>query len=119
MTFHEAGYQRYNVTMKIGNETILIATTRPSIKDIDIVYITMYVPYQEHSEMTINTKNMVGSEMIEFAKKFIMKKLYRIQNDMLQSLRSIEFENEKHKSTYTLTDVSKPRYIYKLEDKYC
>lgn len=99
MTFHKSNYNQYNVTMEIGNKQILIATIRPSIRDIDIVYIETHFPFQGHSETKISTENMVEHEMIDFAKKFIMKKLYRLQNDILKSLQFVEFDDEKHKHT--------------------
>lgn len=119
MTFYHMGYNRYNVTMKIGNEEIMIATIRSSSTDLYTVYINMHFPFQEHSEKKINTGNMIESEVLESAKKFIMKKLYRIQGDIMKSLQSIDLDHEKQKDTYVLTDVSRPHNIYILNDEYC
>ena len=102
MTFYRVGYDRFNVTLKICNKDILIATISPPLIGLDTVYINMYFPYEECSEVKISTNILTESEMLEKAKNIIVKKLYRIHSDILDDLKTIAFDENKYKGIYTV-----------------
>ncbi|WP_394911981.1 hypothetical protein [uncultured Robinsoniella sp.] len=114
MTFHKVGYEKYNVTMKISNKDMLIATVRQPLIGLNAIFIDMYFPFEECSTVRLDTTYMVESEMIEVAKRWIMKKLYKIQSDILLGIQSVDFEYEKYKNEYRIIDVFSRGDVYAI-----
>lgn len=115
MTFYRVGYNRFNVTLKICNKDMLIATIRPPLIGLDTVYIDMYFPYEECSEVKINTSILAESEMIEKAKNIIIKKLYRMYSDILDDIQTIDFNNDKYRGIYTVSDNFAKGRVYAIQ----
>lgn len=105
MTFHRVGYEKYNVTMKINNRDMLVATIRPPLIGLDAIFVNMYFPFDESSTVRLDTTHMFESEMLEAAKHVIMKKLYKMQSDILLGIQSVDFEYEKYEKEYCISGV--------------
>lgn len=115
MIFDRVGYANFNVTMKIGNKDMLVATIKPPLIGWDVIFIRIYFPFHECSEIKLNTKNMFEDDILEIAKQIIMKKLYKIQNDVFLEMQSVNFKNEKstvHK--HRIEDSFVPTKVYLL-----
>lgn len=104
MKFYKVGYCEYNVTANIGSTEILVATTRFPLIGLDKIYLMMYFPHAEASEKIIDFRYITENELLETVKKIIIKKLYRMQNDILQALHTIEFDNQTCIRKYGISD---------------
>lgn len=115
MTFHKVGYQKYNVTMKISNRDMLVATIRPPLIGLDTIYVDMCFPFDECSTVRLDTTHMFQSDMLEAVKQVIMKKLYKMQSDILLGIQSVDFEYEKYKKEYGIRGVFAHGNVYAID----
>jgi hypothetical protein len=104
MTFHKVSYERYNVTVNMCNKEILVATIRTPLIGLDSIFVDMYFPYEECSSIRLDTTYLVESEILEKAKQIIIKKLYRLQSNLLTNIQIVDFETEKYKGKYSISD---------------
>ena len=104
MKFYKVGCNKFRVTMKIGNNEILIATIDTPLIGMDTVYITMYFPYSESSELKLDASRLYDDEILDIAKHTIMKKMYKAQSDILEQIQFVEFDDKKYYAKYSISD---------------
>lgn len=104
MKFYKVGYNKFRVTMKIGNTEMLIATIDTPLIGMDTVYITMYFPYSESSELKLDVSRLYSDEILNIAKHTIMKKMYKVQSSILEQVQFVEFDDKKYYTKYSISD---------------
>ena len=104
MKFYQVGFNRYHITTEISNNEMLIAELNTPLIGMDTVYLTMYFPYEECSEIKIDTTHIYYKDIPEIIKKIIIKKMYRVQQDILNGIQFVEFDDNKYNGKYSVSD---------------
>lgn len=112
MIFYQIGYRNYNICCKIHNENVLVATVRSQLIEVDEVYLTMYFPYMNSSEKTIKVTWLTEDELLEKVRRIIVKNLYKISDDILQGIKTVEFNDEKYKRRHCIVGEFCPGDVY-------
>lgn len=112
MKFYKVAYNQYNVCCKIHNENILVATIRTPLIGLDEVYLSMYIPYENQTEKTIKMQYLTEKEMLEKARRIIIKNLYRMINDILSGIQTTEYNDEKYKRKFVVSDTFSHGNVY-------
>jgi hypothetical protein len=112
MIFYKVGYNQYNVFANICNKEMLVATITPQLIGFDKIYLNMYLPYEDCSEKQIKIKYITTDEMIEKAKKIIIKKLYKMQNDIIHEMKEVNFDNNTQRGKYGICNYFSHGNVY-------
>ena len=83
---------------------MLIAELNTPLIGMDTVYLTMYFPYEECSEIKMDITHIYYKDIPEIIKKIIIKKMYRAQQDILKGIKFVEFDDNKYKDKYSVSD---------------
>lgn len=106
MTFHKIGYCSFDVTMETNNKKILVAKIRTPLIGLDNVTIDMCFPFNKCASTTLDMTQKCEEEMLETAKRMILKKLYKLQNDIWTQLQSVEIKHKDCPYGHTVGDYS-------------
>ena len=104
MKFYEVGFNRYHITMEINNNEMLIAELNTPLIGMDTVYLTMYFPYEECSEIKMDITHIYYKDILDIIKKIIIKKMYKAQQDILKGIQLVEFDDDKYNGKYSISD---------------
>lgn len=103
MKIYKVGYDAYNFTMKMGNKNMLVATLRSNLFGHK-ASLTMYFPYEDSSEIIIDTTYLTYKEVFEKSKHIIIKKMYMLSESIKADLRNTEFDDSKYYQKYSIRE---------------
>ena len=104
MKFYKVRLNNYNITMNINNKEMVVATLSTPLIGLDSVYINMCFPYDDCCEIKLDISNLDSKEILEIVKRTVLKKMYKTQQDILNGLQFIEFDDIKYKEKFGLSD---------------
>jgi len=112
MIFYKIGTYKFNVVLKVCGQDMLIAQISTPLIGMDKVFVNMYLPYDGQSETVIDMRYITENEMIEKAKKIIMKKMYKMSNDILLGIKDVNFDKNKYKGKYCVVGTFSHGSVY-------